>query len=91
MPLLMRKYELEKKGHKIRAWVNPPPHFRAMPELKPSFSSDVFPYCHMWCRAVCGKEILGQVSSGQFLSIPIVKGAGSPTGAASLCINRMHS
>ena len=43
MPLLMRKYELEKKGHKIRAWVKPPPHFRAMPELKRLFPGDAFP------------------------------------------------
>ena len=43
MPLLMRKYELEKKGNKIRAWVNPP-QFRAMPELKRLFCGEVFPY-----------------------------------------------
>ena len=35
---------MEKKDQKIRARVNPSPHFRAMPELKPSFSVDVFPY-----------------------------------------------
>ena len=35
---------MEKKDQKIRARVNPPaPHFRAMPELKPSFAIDVFP------------------------------------------------
>ena len=32
-----------KKGQKIRAWVDPPPLIRAMPEGKRSFSIDVFP------------------------------------------------
>ena len=36
-------YLVEKKDQKIQARVNPPPHFQAMPELKPSFSIDVFP------------------------------------------------
>ena len=43
MPLLMRKYELEKKGHKIRAWVNPPP-LSGNARIKPYFLDDVFPY-----------------------------------------------
>ena len=33
-----------KEGQKIRAWVNPPPIIRAMPERKRFFSIDVFPY-----------------------------------------------
>ena len=32
-----------KKGQKIRAWVDPPPLIRAMPERKRFFSVDVFP------------------------------------------------
>ena len=44
---LFRDYYLVvKKDQKIRARVNPPPHFRAMPELKPSFAIDVFPYSY---------------------------------------------
>ena len=33
-----------KKGPKNSGMGKPPPHFRAMPELKPSFLDDVFPY-----------------------------------------------
>ena len=40
---------MEKKDQKIRARVNPPPHFRAMPELKRLFSIDVFPYFDRCC------------------------------------------
>ena len=32
------------KGQKIRAWVDPPPLIRAMPERKRFFFIDVFPY-----------------------------------------------
>ena len=32
-----------KEGQKIRAWVDPPPIIRAMPERKRFFSIDVFP------------------------------------------------
>ena len=33
-----------KEGQKIRAWVDPPPILRAMPERKRFFSVDLFPY-----------------------------------------------
>ena len=33
-----------KKGQKIRAWVDPPPLIRAMPERKHFYSVDVLPY-----------------------------------------------
>ena len=35
---------VKKRGQKIRAWVDPPPIIRAMPERKRFFSIDVFPY-----------------------------------------------
>ena len=44
--ILMSKYKGKhggKKGQKIRAWVDPPPYIRAMPERKRFFSIDVFP------------------------------------------------
>ena len=47
--ILMSKYKGKhggKKGQKIRAWVDPPPYIRAMPERKRFFSIDVFPYGH---------------------------------------------
>ena len=34
---------VKKRGQKIRAWVDPPPIIRAMPERKRFFSTDVFP------------------------------------------------
>ena len=37
-----------KKGPKNSGKGKPPPHFRAMPELKPSFSIDVFPKEPLW-------------------------------------------
>ena len=37
------KMHFLKEGQKIRAWVDPPPLIRAMPERKRSFSIDVFP------------------------------------------------
>ena len=40
----MTKNALLEKGPKIRAWVDPPPIFRAMPERKRFFFIDVFPY-----------------------------------------------
>ena len=42
-----------KKGKKIRAWVDPPPLIRAMPEMKTFFFIDVFPnpgLLHFHCR-----------------------------------------
>ena len=48
--ILMSKYKGKhggKKGQKIRAWVDPPPIIRAMPERKRFFFIDVFPNgCH---------------------------------------------
>ena len=44
--ILMSKYKGKhggKKGQKIRAWVDPPPYIRAMPERKRFFSIEVFP------------------------------------------------
>ena len=35
---------LLKEGQKIRAWVDPPPIIRAMPERKRFFCVDPFPY-----------------------------------------------
>ena len=35
---------LLEEGQKIRAWVDPPPIIRAMPERKRFFAVDVFPY-----------------------------------------------
>ena len=37
------KMHFLKKGQKIRAWVDPPPLIRAMPERKRFFFIDVFP------------------------------------------------
>ena len=45
--ILMSKYKGKhggKKGQKIRAWVDPPPYIRAMPERKLFFSIEAFPY-----------------------------------------------
>ena len=38
------KMHFLKKGQKIRAWVDPPPIIRAMPERKRFFLIEVFPY-----------------------------------------------
>ena len=37
-----------KKGQKIRAWVDPSPLIRAMPERKLFFCIDVFPSNHLY-------------------------------------------
>ena len=37
-----------KKGQKIRAWVDPPPYIRAMPERKRFFLIDVFPKLNLF-------------------------------------------
>ena len=45
--ILMSKYKGKhggKKGQKIRAWVDPPPLIRAMPERKRFFPVDLFPF-----------------------------------------------
>ena len=39
-----RDFYLVKKGPKNLGIGKPPPHFRAMPESKRLFSTDVFPY-----------------------------------------------
>ena len=44
--ILMSKYKGKhggKKGQKIRAWVDPPPYIRAMPERKRFFLIEAFP------------------------------------------------
>ena len=49
--ILMSKYKGKhggKKGQKIRAWVDPTPLIRAIPERKRFFSIDVFPYQIHW-------------------------------------------
>ena len=44
------KMHFKKEGQKIRAWVDPPPIIRAMPERKRFFSVDPFPklYVKFW-------------------------------------------
>ena len=39
-----------KEGQKIRAWVDPLPLIRAMPERKRFFSMDLFPYTGGWLK-----------------------------------------
>ena len=47
-----------KEGQKNRAWVDPPPIIRAMPERKRFFSADPFPYITIPLTEIFPKEYL---------------------------------